>query len=372
MITIYDNSLTQLGIVNNYNDFYIKKQLRAKGMFSIRIAKNKPGTDLLQIGNFIKGGQGISGKIVERLTEQDSDGQFLTIKGTTLLSLLNQRVTVEYSGTLSAETLAKKIVNDNCVDAVDTDRNFANMVVDTDTGAGSNITLTTKSDPLIKTLENVLGVDDYGHEIIIEGGQLIYRVIIPTDKTAAVQFSNKVGNINTSKEVLSNSSYKNFMYIEGDGISSTYGTATGFDRKEGYAKDGRISTTAGLTSKALQELNSKYRETVSVDATLRVTNDFFKYDVDYTLGDFVSIVLNDTVYTVQITEYIEQRGANGRGVKLTFGMPRRGVAEIITDLEEKVSNQAMSGSASNLIDGGSASSVYTLQQIIDGGDVNGN
>jgi len=90
MIFIYDNTLTQLGAINNYASFNIKEQLRGVGNFILSIAKIKSGTEYLVPGNFISI-DGKSGLIVSRELSQ-TQGQFLIIKGTTLLGILNQRI----------------------------------------------------------------------------------------------------------------------------------------------------------------------------------------------------------------------------------------------------------------------------------------
>ena len=93
MITIYDNTLTQLGVINNYSSFQFKRQLRGSGQFSLKIAKNKTNTEYLQIGNIIAKDAETSGIIVDRLIRQTKNGQVLEIKGTSLLGILNYRIT---------------------------------------------------------------------------------------------------------------------------------------------------------------------------------------------------------------------------------------------------------------------------------------
>jgi hypothetical protein len=93
MITIYDNTLTQLGVINNYSSFQFKRQLRGSGQFSLKIAKNKTNAEYLQVGNFIAKDAETSGIIVDRKVMQNSNGQMLEIRGTSLLGILNYRIT---------------------------------------------------------------------------------------------------------------------------------------------------------------------------------------------------------------------------------------------------------------------------------------
>jgi hypothetical protein len=331
MIRIYDNTLTQLGVINNYTVFQFKRELRNKGQFTLKIAKNKTNTEYLQVGNIIAKDAETSGIIVDRVVKQTKDGQMLEIKGTSLLGILNYRITKAYTNTGATETIAKDIVDTNLINATDTDRNVSILSITTDGLNGTSQNFDSTNEPLLKALEKLLSVDDYGHKITLDGTELTYDVIVPVDRTDSVQFSNKIFNLDEATRTQSNSNYKTFVYFEGTTVTGTYGTDTGLNRIEVFVKD---SSTDNTTDRSKQELNGRYYKTDAIDGKIRIVGNPFKYKTDYDLGDYVTVIFDNEVFEVQITEATETYDNNGFRLDLTFGTPRRDFADMITDIRE--------------------------------------
>ena len=348
MLEIYNQSIELQGVINNYALLDYKKEMRGPGHFRLQLNAYKTNAEHLTVGNFVKIDE-LDG-IINKREKRTNNGQAqLLIEGTYLISILNWRVTDELELSASAETLAKTIVDNNCVSSANTDRNFNNLTIDTDLNEGTATSIVTRKDPLLKVLEKVLSIDDYGHEIVIENGGLVYRVIKPVDRSNEVQFSNKLGNIQTSKEIVMDSNYRNYIYVEGDGLENSFGSSSGFDRRETYIKDTRIKTESGLQNKATQELSSKHKRTENVDATLKITNTLFEYGVDFSLGDTVSMVLSGNIYTTQVSELLVKRTGEEKELKLTFGTPQRGTTDMIKDIKEDVANQNKTADTSTLM-----------------------
>jgi hypothetical protein len=187
------------------------------------------------------------------------------------------------------------------------------------------------NEPLLKALEKLLSVDDYGHKITLDGTELTYDVIVPVDRTDSVQFSNKIFNLDEATRTQSSSNYKTFVYFEGTTVTGTYGTDTGLNRIEVFVKD---SSTDNTTDRSKQELNGRYYKTDAIDGKIRIVGNPFKYKTDYDLGDYVTVIFDNEIFEVQITEVTETYDNNGFRLDLTFGTPRRDFADMITDIRE--------------------------------------
>ena len=333
MIWVYDTSLTALAAINNYTSFQFKRELRNKGSFTLAIAKNKQNTEHLQVGNIIAMNPETSGVIVERTVSQSSAGEMLIVRGTSLLGILNYRITRAYTKTNKTETVAKDIVDVNMVSAVDTNRNVSSLSIAADGAGGTSQVFDSANEPLLKALERLLSVDNYGQEITLQTSGLVYDVIKGTNRSASVQFSNKIYNLTEASRTISTSNNKTFVYFDGATVTNqTYGTTTGLNRIELYLKDSTTDTTA---DRCKQELQGKYYKTDAISGKIRIVGNPFEYKTHYDLGDTVSVIFDGTVFQVQITEVMEKYDSNGLSIDLTFGTPRRDVADIISDIKER-------------------------------------
>ena len=331
MIKIYDDTLTLLGVINNYSKLQFKSELRNKGAFTINIAKNKTGVEHLDVGNIISLDADTSGIIVEKRTRQNANGEYVEVKGTALLGILNRRITRDYDLSMVSESIAKHVVNTSMVNATDTDRNISILSIATDGANGTTHEFVSLNEPLIKALERPLSVDGYGHKITLESTGLVYDVIVPVDRTDSVQFSNKIHNLREAERVESDANYRTVVYIDGIGASGVYGSATGLDRREVYVKD---SNTNDINDRALQELNGKYYKTSAISGRIRITGNPFEYKTDYNLGDYVTVIYDGQIYEVQITQATETYDTNGYNLDLVFGTQTRDFADLITDIKE--------------------------------------
>jgi len=352
-IKIYNTSLSQIGVITNYASFQPVNQLRGIGSFSLRIAAKKKGIDLLQEGNLLEL-EGSTMIILSRNDTDEADGSFVTISGHSALELLNRRTAVAFAATDKTETLAKQVVEDNIVAPLDGDRALANTQLSPDQGRGSTQALSIADEPLIKPLETLLAIDGYGHKIsLAAGNKLEYEVIVGTDRSASVQFSANLHNLKNSSRQRSRSNYKNVVYIDGDGVSATVGSATGFDRREVYIKNNKISSTLDLTDRANQELAGRYFEADTIQARIRLASALFVYGVDYFLGDIVSVVSGGTVYELQITQVTQSYSEQGEDLVVDFGIPVRSSAEQITDIRKDIIDAA----------GGSVAGGYNFTEL---------
>lgn len=334
MIFIYDNALTQLGVISNFKSLDFLSQLRGVGKFSLTIDANKSNVEYLVKGNIINIDD-TCGIIVSRKLRQDASGKKLVIKGTGLLGLLTQRIIATMVlGTYATETHAKSLVNCNCGTTAAADRKFANFTVATNGSNGTSQYAKDLAKPLLSVCERILALDDYGHKIYINGSNLTYDVIVPVDRTASVQFSENIQNVKVLEHTSSNSNYKNVAYIEGDGVWNEVGTDTGYSRREVSLKYSGISVEADLIDPATSDLKKKYQQTENIAFVARISGNPFVYKTHYDLGDEVTVVSDGVAYEVQITEVREIYSSIGREIYLTVGTPERYLSEQIKDIKE--------------------------------------
>jgi hypothetical protein len=356
-IFIFDENLIKKGVIYGYEEFRIKQQLVNAGDFTITIATEKNGVDLLVENSIIYATPNLSGVILEVENYQKKTGNYTIIKGKTLNALLGYRIVHNFTLESDTESIAKTLVDENLVNSSDSNRNIP-LSIEINNNNGSTQEINANKQVLSNVLEEVLSVDDYGHKVYLENEQLKYDVIIPNN--TSVQFSNKIYNLNEATQIKSQSGYRNVAYIDNGDTMFEYGNETGINRREIILTDKRITSSITAGYKAQQELSSKHYKTESIQGKIRIIGNPFKYGEDYSLGDYVTVVYRDVVYTVQVTE-VEQifSGNNGYELYLYFGKPMRSVSKKIQDIQTKAEK-------TDVIEAELVSSVETIETALEG------
>jgi len=335
-VTTY-SPYTQGSKLNLWTNYTLKYNGTTEGLYINNVnVDSKTGSEVINftdlwIGECYLLGYSLNGYINEvRISNIARSGAWIKADDANLRTWDLQSIGVEVA-TNATEYLAKVLVEDNIISATDTDRNVSILTSTEKLGLGSVQTFESVNEPLLKALEKLLSVDDYGHKITLDGTELTYDVIVPVDRTDSVQFSNKIFNLDEATRTQSSSNYKTFVYFEGTTVTGTYGTDTGLNRIEVFVKD---SSTDNTTDRSKQELNGRYYKTDAIDGKIRIVGNPFKYKTDYDLGDYVTVIFDNEVFEVQITEVTETYDNNGFRLDLTFGTPRRDFADMITDIRE--------------------------------------
>jgi hypothetical protein len=234
------------------------------------------------------------------------------------------------------ESIVKDFIDELMVSATDTDRNISILSIATDQARGTaqTIPLSEKDQRLDRLVEAVLSIDDYGHKISLDltNTKIKYDIIVGVDRSDDIQFTEDFFNLLEISRHVSLSNYRNVIYMNGDGVSGEYGSATGLSRREISVTDSKLTTTDQLSDRADQELQGKYYKTESIQGAIRMIGNPFQYPGDFDLGDLVTVVFKNIEYMVQITEIEETRNGNDRDIQITFGTPQRSLAKVIADM----------------------------------------
>jgi len=263
-ITIFDSTLTRLGILEKYTYTYWNFKYRQVGDFKLTINRYLPNTEYLVKGNILAiyvAGYYRAGIIEYKeidLTEEGKISENYIITGRGIGGLLAERkaehnVSVD-TGYDNQNTLAstamRHYVNVNCMDADNADRNYPLLYLEEpDPEAGGNRKYDARFQVISELLEEISLASGLGWEVILDpdNKRFIFRIIEGLDRSfgngvnSPVTFSPEYGNVRFIRYTDSNINSKNVATVAGQGegadrlivyVSKDGEVYTGMDRRE--------------------------------------------------------------------------------------------------------------------------------------------
>ena len=367
LLTIFDSTLTRQGVLEDYEYLSWNFRYRSISSFTLIINRYKNNVEYLIKGNvlaiYVAGyyRAGIIESIEIGLTEEGKISENYIIKGRGLSGLMAERialhVTASGTGYDSQSTLAstamRHYVNINCMDATDTDRNYALLYLeDPDPECGGNIKYDGRFQYISELLEEISLASGLGWEIVLDptNKRFVFQIIEGVDRSwdngvnSVVSFSPKFGNIKLISYLDSSINSKNVAYVAGQGEANardvdkvTYltETYTDMDRRE-FLIDAR---DLDATDKMLQRGNERLVE-LGEEKAVKMENlstGPFSYGEDFYLGDIVTVNYPDIIEAnLRIIESrIEITPENLIQNKLIFG---RSFPDLISITEIKDKN----------------------------------
>lgn len=97
--------------------------------------------------------------------------------------------------TQNAEAVIRQVVNENCGPGALAARRIERLVLDSVAGVGSNITLSTRFEPLLDACRTAAATDALGFRTRQVGDQIRFGVYQPRDLTSTCRFSTGLGNL---------------------------------------------------------------------------------------------------------------------------------------------------------------------------------
>lgn len=365
------NDLSVVGIVHNYNSFAMTLNYSKIGDFTMSIDNRMSNAQLLYVNRIVMlEDNGLYTGIITHVSiDIDEDGKEMrVVKGRTLGHILSYRV-VNSNGTNeynfeqgNTETIIKQYIEKNAVDAVDSNRNFDNLMIADDKGRGNELRWQSKFDDLSEIIEEIAEFEEMGWyvQVDIDRNILIVDVYEGRDLSGEVVFSTQYGNLKSQSYTYDEYTNKNFAYVAGeindlevkldeDGeiitetetiIDANTGKeitiekpkqrriyqvgnneATGFDRRETFIEvnesQDKYIDIPELGLRRLQDMT----DLETVEARV-MDNSIFKYGEDYELGDIVSVYDEDWGITKDLrisSITIEIDENNDFEIYLTFG-----------------------------------------------------
>ena len=341
-IRIMDINFNPLGEIDDYLSLIWVRRWHKPGEFNLYLDINSLYANTLQENNLVVLGDNVGIIKYKKLAlgEEDEDmAESVLIRGLTLSSLVNRRITLPPQGQShdtiqgTAETVMKHYVKNNCVNSTDIKRRIPRLVVAADLSRGEELTYQSRLKALDLELEQLSLISGLGWDINPDysTGNLVFDVYEGRDLTQEqtihnpVIFSIDFDNIKGQNYVSSSMDYKNQAYVggQGEGVERTIievgDNAEGLDRYETFVDARDVENEELLPSRGREKLLElaklqSFESKVDHDST-------FKYKKDWDLGDIVTIqnakwniTLNNRISA--ITEIYEPDGFN---LEATFG-----------------------------------------------------
>lgn len=341
-IRIMDMGFNLFGEIDDYLSLIWTRRWHKPGEFTLYLDLNSLYADTLKEDNLIilNDNVGII-KYIQFATGEEDEGmaESVLIRGLTLSSLVNRRITLPPQGQShdtikgAAETIMKHYVKNNCVNPTDIKRRIPRLVVAADLSRGEELTYQSRLKALDLELEQLSLISGLGWDIRpdYESGYFVFDVFEGRDLTQnqtsnnPVIFSIDFDNIRGQSYISSSMDYKNQAYVGGQGegvdriIVEVGEFAEGLNRYEVFVDARDVENEALLPSRGKEKLLEltkiqSFESRIDHDST-------FKYKKDWDLGDIVTIqnakwgiTLNSRVS--EITEIYESDGFN---LEVTFG-----------------------------------------------------
>lgn len=324
-VTIFDTTLTRIGIMEDYEYLSWLFKYRNFGNFKLLVNRYKANTEYLSKGNvlslYVAGyyRAAIIESIEIGLTEQGKISENYIIMGRGLGGLFAERIALNDtdggtgydSQNTFAETAMRHYINLNCMDADNADRNYPLLYLeDPDGERGGNIKYDARFQYINELLEEISLASGLGWEVILDSDnkRMVFQIIEGVDRSSGngensvVMFSPKFGNIRLLNYMDSNLNSKNVTYLGGQGeadertvveVAKDEGTYTGTGRREYFIDARDLDDNDKLTQRGNERLADLGEEKVLEIENLSTGP--FDYGIDFYLGDIVTVIYPDIV-----------------------------------------------------------------------------
>lgn len=356
-IRIITSGFELLAEIDDYESMWLTRSWSGIGQLEMSINRYKNYVDHLAKGNLIMINPQKAFIIKHREIQLDSNGKASenwTIKALALKSVIGQRITIPPSATAydnkqgNAETVLKHYVNKNIINPVDIDRKITQMILATNVNRGPTVSWQSRFANLAEEETAISLVTGIGWDVTLdiqqkkwvfdvkEGRDLtVGQIVLPP-----VIFSPQFDSLQSLHYTESELNYKNAAYVagQGEGVERRVieiASGEGLNRHEIFidARDVAEKDDDDLpipeqtiintfAERGQQQLNEFLQEQYLEGQIL--THSPFKYEVDYDLGDIVTIQNKSWGVTMdsRITEIKEIYGTGGFKLEAVFGNNR--------------------------------------------------
>lgn len=362
-IRILSPTIDLLAEIDNYESMFFIRRWPSIGEIEIRINRYKKHTDKLLKGNLILVGSQLNKVFIikHREIELDENGKATEnwlIKGLALKVITGQRVIIPPPGlshdslTSDAETVMKHYVNNHIINPVDANRKIDLVVNGGNRNRGPQIAWQSRFKNLAEDLAEISLASGLGWDVTLnyDNKNMVFDVFEGRDLTAnqsinpPVIFSPQFGSLKSLSYSDSDLNYKNVGIIagQGEGVSravTIVGNGEGLNRHEVFIDARDLEDENNLPARGLQKLQEFLTEHYLEGQIL--TKSPFKYEVNYDLGDIVTIQNKDWGVTMdaRITEIKEIYETSGFHLEATFGNNRPTLIQKIKQELQQISGE---------------------------------
>ena len=342
---IYDEELTALGVVDNYNSLIWANRFRQCGDFEIYVSFSSDLAELLQVGRWVVRADDDMVGIIETVETgtDEENGDYLQATGRCLRQILGRRI-IWNQTTLggTAESGLRKLVNEAIISPAITARKYSKLVLAAAHGYTETVEAQYTGDNLLDVVETLCASKNYGFKITIDTTQLVLDFYKGTNRAMTqyenprVIFSEDNDNLRATTFKLDTTNYKTVALIAGEGegsdrrrvtVERTEDTA-GLHRRELYVDARDLSTNEGEISTTEYDAQLAERGKTglaeapivqSMEGTIEPMQ-MYTYKKDYFLGDTVTVVNKHGIAVdTQVLEVVEVWDEDGYTCTPTFG-----------------------------------------------------
>lgn len=276
-----------------------------------------------------------------RLTTSIEDGNYLTVTGRCLKSILSRRIVWQQTTLYGRlEVALRQIVNDNAINPAIGDRKINQLQLGALQGFTDTIDKQVTGDVVSTFIEEVCKTYEIGWDVYVKNDKMLFELYKGVDRSynqninPHVTFSNEFDNLLTSDYTYDKTNHKNVALVagEGEGLNrktAVVGNGTDLDRYELYVdsrnsstNDGEISETeykALLTEEGYENLSEPENSLIeNIEGQIEVSSNYI-LNKDYFLGDVVEVINEYGIETTpRIIEIIDSDDDTGSTVIPTF------------------------------------------------------
>jgi hypothetical protein len=351
---VMDLNFNYKAAIKKYESITLKRLFNGIGLMDIYISNEVPNANRIAEDDILYFNKEYhKAYIVDRIEIEGTPEQYI-IRALSVKSLLEDYITVPPAGqaediqTGTREQIVRAWVENNCIPA-QPDRPDYPIALGTLKGLGETTKDRTRYKNLAEEIKRVLSAGNlgWGLTLDISNKQFIFNVYEGVDRTKnasgyapRVYFGLKYNNIQNPKQIKDQIGSKSIVYVAGQGEGADRNiikvAKIGATRKREIFIDARdTNDTEELTERG----NQKLAETAPIENfEFEVLNRQFKYESEYDLGDFVTVVIDkDRTLDLQIEKITEVYERNKIQVLPEFGKPEPTTKDIVGNIATRVS-----------------------------------
>lgn len=340
---VHDHNGAWVGIIENPTSAIWTRRYQQPGDFELYFPATAEMLALLMDDFYIGRDDAPEIMIIEHIEiiTSEEDGNYILVSGRGAESMLDRRIIYEQT-TISGRVDAAlyRLIDENAVNPANAARALP-LAMDAPNVSAATIRAQYTGTNLLEAIQEVCKTYGLGFRAVADSPEPVSpRVELLVGKNRCedqadndhVIFSSEYENLLSSSYALDTSQYKNVAVVAGEGEGkarkkAVYGEAVGTARRELYVdardlstNDGEISDadyTAQLIARGAEKL-AEHAITEAFDGEIDTANTF-ALDVDYTLGDIVTVENEYLIRkAVRVTAIMETWDAEGYTAIPTF------------------------------------------------------